>query len=168
MRKSYWKSSAFIAAMLNVFLISGVQADDSNMVTIENFKHENDATLEVAQLMCFKRHLAPYREKGRQIEPGKHKLWVRAVNLAWANRTSELDPVVNRRPIAGAYALIEADLKPGQHVAIYRLFKDKIAYVWLHDLDTGQPASKIIPAKLTSPFAFSSQRYDRQCAKGTV
>lgn len=139
---------------------------DAEMVTIENYKHENDKVTEVAQLMCFKRHLAPYQEASRSLLPAAHKIYVRAVDYSYANHS-----VIKRGEgivISSTYLLLKADLQAGQQVAIKRQDEKGITYLWLQDLNTGKAISEIKAAKMLDNFNVNSQIYDRQCAKGTV
>ncbi|WP_416306941.1 hypothetical protein [Neptunicella sp. SCSIO 80796] len=142
-------------------------ADKADMVTIENYKYKNDDVTEVAQLMCFKRHIAPYQESARSLPPTKHKIYIRSVDY---NNFGN-DILISRgggQMMSSTYLLLEAVLQPGQHVAIKRHDENDLTYLWLQDLDSGKPVSEVKATKMLSNFNVSERIYDKQCAKGTV
>ncbi|MDP5030364.1 hypothetical protein [Paraglaciecola sp.] len=167
-------SRNLLIQLLVLFTLSGCAGfsdraqEQASSATIVNFKADSDKGTSVAQLMCFKRHLAPYIEIDRNVPPAEHEIFIRVVDYAYMLPALRDRTEWGGNIKKGSYLMLNATLTAGQTVTIQRRDKDRRSYVWLQDKVTGQAVSAVKFTTLKRQFNINSDYLDRECAKGTV
>lgn len=140
----------------------------ANSASVINFKQDSENGTKVAQLMCFKRHLAVYTERPRIIPPAQHDIFIRIVDYSYMNpaerNRTQWGGVVRK----GNVVMLQAKLTAGQTVMVQRRDMDGKSFVWLQDSVTGKAISETKFTILLNPFGIDSDFLDKKCAKGTV
>lgn len=159
------------ALALSISSCAGLQGNEqlkANSATLINFKQDSDSGTKVAQLMCFKRHLAPYTEIDRNLSPAAHDIFIRVVDYSYMNpalrNRTQWGGIVRQ----GSYIMLKAPLTAGQIVTIQRRDKDGKSYIWLQDKLTGKAITDAVYTTLQSQFNIDSDYLDKECAKGSV
>jgi hypothetical protein len=159
------------ALAISVSGCAGLQGNEqikANSATIINFKQDSDSGTQVAQLMCFKRHLAPYTEIDRNLAPAAHDIYIRVIDYSYMNPALRNRTQWGGTVKKGSYLILKAPLTAGQIVTIQRRDKDGKSYIWLQDKLTGKAMTDTVYTILQSRFNIDSDYLDKECAKGTV
>jgi len=128
-----------------------------NHFRFENFKRDNNSTLEYVHLMCFHKKPTTWAEP-KQYLSGEHDLWVKA-SLSTRNISNSTKE---------AFVNFKVKLESSKSYMLNRKIVDDKISLWIQEVDTGVGVSDIITADLENPLIIDDFLRKRQCKSGSV